>query len=658
MSLMRPLSFLPWLLLPLVLRAQSTLPVLAEPFPARSLAPGSATVSIDLRDHFSVPGVTGQIVQFDTVLGRFNVELLAGAAPQHAANFLNYVNAGAYTNSIFHRSASLESGVVTSIIQGGGYQLSGTNLSAIFTFNPIPLEYNLPNTRGTLAAARSSNINSATSQWYFNIRDNTTILGPANGGGYTVFGRVLGSGMTVVDAFAALPKTSLGAPLTELPVRNYSGGAVGTSHLALINKVTPITLFPGTGTSLLALTGQNSGPAVVDVKLAGSTLTLTPLAGGTAMVLLRATDTNNNAVQGSFLVSVPITAAPGGSASFVAPDGGTAHQWQHNGIDIPAATAATLTVQDVQPAKTGFYSARVTTSGGGFTSDSAILGLSTTEKVIGEGYVVGTEIPHPNTLIFDQLALNGAAASFTADAGQVTRLSFIDLNDDIVQVEFSGAGTVSLVLADASGPAVPAKYTQNFEYMKGHVGIVVAGANETSNLTIFTVGRATAHDPTGAYNILLPPGEANVPANNGSSLFVDQAATDYDGHAGVAFVAIVSTDGKFGGLRAANAHFFNTRAITGVYAPGVTFTGPVFVGEITAADDAVPFLMIGGGSDVRITGGSLLQENGFSVQVGGITQLKFTDGISSHGILSLAQDNEGVLMQHGVNVTSEIVVNP
>jgi cyclophilin family peptidyl-prolyl cis-trans isomerase len=645
------------LLLGAAIRAESTLPVFAEPFPARALVSGGSDISIDLRNHFSLPGVTGQLVQFDTVFGRFNVELFAGVAPNHSANFLNYVHAGAYTFSILHRSAVLDASGLTSIVQGGGYTLAGSSLFAIHKGNPVPLEYNLPNSRGTLAAARTPDINSATSEWFINTRDNSTILGPANGGGYTVFGRVLGSGMTVVDAFAALPRTSLQF-LTELPVRNYSGGEIAPANLAVVHSISPISLYPGTGTSLLTLTGQNSAPAVVEAKLAGTTLTLTPVAGGASILTLVASDTNSNFVQGSFFVTVPVTAAPGGTAVFVAPGGGSAHQWQHNGKDLAGATAATLTLASIQPENTGLYAARMTMAGGTSTGNPAILGVSTNEKVIGAGSEVGSNIIHPNKNIFDQLALNGVAASFTADAGQVTRLSFIDLTDDIVQVEFSGAGVVSLVLDNASGPATPIKYSQNFAYMRGHAGIVVTGADETTNMSIFTVGRATAFDPTGVYNILVAPSETNVPANNGSPLFAGHLGTDYDGYAGVSFVAISSIDGKFGGMRAANTHFFGTRGITGLYAPDVRFTGPVFVGEITAADVATPFLLIGSGSDVRVTGGNLLQENGRAVQVGGITQLKFTDGISSHGLIAPGQNNQGVLRQNGVDVTSQIVVNP
>ncbi|HWA85848.1 MAG TPA: hypothetical protein VG710_06475, partial [Opitutus sp.] len=198
--------------------------------------------------------------------------------------------------------------------------------------------------------------------------------------------------------------------------------------------------------------------------------------------------------------------------------------------------------------------------------------------------------------------------------------------------------------------------------------LVIAGADETSNVLIFTVGRATAFDPTGHYDILKAPatpgsGAANDPATNGSPLFAGHDATHYDGFADLAFVAITSTNGKFGGLRASNAHFSAVNGFTGVYAPGVAFAGPVYIGDIdagstSAAVSATPVIIIGSTADARITGGDLRQTNGKAVQVHGLTQLKFTAGSDAAGALFPARNNQGVLEDNGVNVTSQVVMNP
>src|SRR5690606_22993956 len=105
----------------------------------------------------------------------------------------------------------------------------------------------------------------------------------------------------------------------------------------------------------------------------------------------------------------------------------------------------------------------------------------------------------------------------------------------------------------------------------------------------------------------------------------------------LAFVAILSPHGRFGGLRTANVSYFATRGLTGVYAPGVAFDGPVYVGNINAADTAAPVLVTGSVSDIRITGGDLAQDNGQPVQIGGFSSLRFTDGSTSHGDTQPAQ---------------------
>ncbi|HVU24432.1 MAG TPA: hypothetical protein VHE13_09935 [Opitutus sp.] len=346
----------------------------------------------------------------------------------------------------------------------------------------------------------------------------------------------------------------------------------------------------------------------------------------------------------------------GEDATFtVSADG--AIQWLHNGAPIGGATSATLTVPGVQPADAGLYSALVI-NGDVTALQTAILGLSSSAKVIGAGTVVGSNVPHPNGNIFDQVLITGAAETITADAGQITRTSYIDLDDDIVQIEFSGAGTLSVVLDDATGPAHPLNYNQDVDYMKGHAGIVIVGANETTNVSVFTVGRATAFDLTGHYNILLAPSPTNDPATNGSPLFSGHADTPYDGIADIAFIAIASTNGKFGGIRTANANYFASRGLTGVYAPGVQFVGPVFIGNLSAHDEAIPAIILGSATDTRITGGDLLQANGAAVEVSGITQLKFTAGSTSAGTLIDAQNNQATLVESDVDITDLIVVNP
>ena len=326
---------------------------------------------------------------------------------------------------------------------------------------------------------------------------------------------------------------------------------------------------------------------------------------------------------------VSLTAAAGGGGA--AP----AFQWQHNGSDVSGGTGATLTLANLQPADAGLYFAQITNAAGSTTSNAAIVGVLTTSKVIGTGAEIAQNIfVASNGNTFDQVLPAGAALTVTADPLQVTRTSFVDLTNDIVQVEFSGAGSLSLVLDNPSGPALASNYNQTTLYMKGHAGIVITGADDTTNVGVFSVGRSTAVN---------------------QALF--RSDVTYDGLADLAFIAITSTNGKFGGLRTANGSYYATKGMTGVYAPGVQFVGPVFIGDINASDAATPVIMISSSPDTRITGGDLLQANGKAVQVSGLTQLKFTAGSDSHNNLLSAKTNKGVLMQNGVDVTAQIVVN-
>ena len=358
---------------------------------AQSLNAGGLTVTIDLRNHFNLPGVTGPLVQFDTSLGRFNVELRPDAAPKHVANFLAYVAARSYAGTFFHRSAALD-GSAVSIVQGGGYSLGATGTSSVAKQSPVALEYNLPNARGTLAAARTSDLNSATSEWYFNVRDNSTILGPSNGGGYTVFGRVIGNGMTVVDAIAALPRVNANSPFNELPVRNFTSGEIGTANLVIVNSVTSAAIYPGDGPlAVLSFNAISSNPEAVTAVVNGSTLALTPVGGGVATVNVTATDTNGASATAAITVSVAgtnsarapaITSQPpavvrlaAGTtptvALTVAATGTPAptYQWRRNGAPLAGESSPSLVLTRATEAQAGTYTCVITNSNGSITSD-------------------------------------------------------------------------------------------------------------------------------------------------------------------------------------------------------------------------------------------------------------------------------------------------
>lgn len=170
-------------------------------------------------------GVQATVVRMQTSLGVVDIELYNLQAPLTVTNFLKYVNRGAYNNSFIHRSdprnANNPQGV--GVIQGGGYawNSAGTQVLEIRPDPPIDNEYSVlrPNVRGTIAMAKVGfNPDSATSQWFINLVDNTTVLGVTNNDGFTVFGRVMANGMAVVDAIAALSRVNAGGAFATLPL--------------------------------------------------------------------------------------------------------------------------------------------------------------------------------------------------------------------------------------------------------------------------------------------------------------------------------------------------------------------------------------------------------------------------------------------------------
>lgn len=156
-------------------------------------------------------------VQFQTVMGDFEVNLFDKTTPETVKNFLAYVNADKYEDTVMHRL------VPEFVLQGGGFQYDGSlPLNAVAQNAAVVNEPVYSNRRGTIAMAKvGSNPNSATSQWFFNLKDNSTNLDRQNGG-FTVFGQVTGNGMAIIDAMAALNRFNKGGAFGELPLRDYS----------------------------------------------------------------------------------------------------------------------------------------------------------------------------------------------------------------------------------------------------------------------------------------------------------------------------------------------------------------------------------------------------------------------------------------------------
>lgn len=178
------------------------------------------------------------IVRISTTYGDFSLELFDTATPATVRNFLNYVNRGAYNQTYFHRleRAANQPGV----LQGGGYSfVTGLGPVEVPDDAPVVNEYGIPNTRGTVAMAKfAGNPDSATSQWFINLIDNSEVLNQASNGGFTVFGTVLGDGMLVMDAISELTTYMLGTTHPSAPLHNYpnaDGGVIRAGNFVTIN---------------------------------------------------------------------------------------------------------------------------------------------------------------------------------------------------------------------------------------------------------------------------------------------------------------------------------------------------------------------------------------------------------------------------------------
>jgi cyclophilin family peptidyl-prolyl cis-trans isomerase len=180
------------------------------------------------------------------------------SAANPVTNFLSYVNSGSYSDTFFHRRYT--SGSI-SIIQAGGYTWDTTQQAAhqITTTLPIYYQAKMANSRGTIAMARTTDPNSATSGWFINVTDNTAAWADQpscdttqtinTGCGYTAFGTVL-NGMDLVDQINALPILNCSGDFASLPLYNYVGCAPQTQNLAVVKSISVInTVAAAQGTS-------------------------------------------------------------------------------------------------------------------------------------------------------------------------------------------------------------------------------------------------------------------------------------------------------------------------------------------------------------------------------------------------------------------------
>ncbi len=301
--------------------------------------------------------------------------------------------------------------------------------------------------------------------------------------------------------------------------------------------------------------------------------------------------------------------ASGASASLSVAASGEdlTYQWftGNSGDTASPVTGATSNVLDTGAlnADTNFW-VQITNAEGTADSDTAVITVAAPSVPLvleGTGDIAGENIQHPNGNVFDQILLTGESIRLLARPNQITRVSFMDETEDIVQVEFSGAGNFTVTLDPTTflPPAIPPRYNQAVEYVTGRPSVVIDGADSNTFFSIFTVGRINAVNQA-----LFPEGQV------------------YDAQADVTLVEVINSTGM-GGMQLSNTVFSGSTGKVGIDARGVPIAVRLTVGDIDADGDAVPHLLFGEGSftvaagnpGLRITGGDLVQTNGASIVV-------------------------------------------
>jgi peptidyl-prolyl cis-trans isomerase A (cyclophilin A) len=216
-----------------------------------------------------LPSANATIVSIKTSISdqAIEVNLFDTTTPATVANFLTYVNDGAYTNSIIHRAPA------DFVIQGGGFTFNGNwPLEALATNATVINEPVYSNVAGTIAMAKQANDkNSATNQWFFNLTDNSTNLDRQNGG-FTAFGQVI-NGIEVLQQINTAKRCDYNS-FTDIPMVFSDEQScsdmitAGIENFIVIEQVTIIDSSEATDNNLnptLTKFPDSDGDGVMDV---------------------------------------------------------------------------------------------------------------------------------------------------------------------------------------------------------------------------------------------------------------------------------------------------------------------------------------------------------------------------------------------------------
>ena len=292
------------------------LPVLLNPLDDLLSEMNDSSDFISLNTVFATKTIDNQVVRFTSQSSNghltLDFALFADATPVTRTNFLKYVSDGDYVNSIIHRS------VPGFVIQGGGYYTEATSsylVDPVPTDAPIVNEFEISNTYGTISMAKQGGASdSATSQWFVSIGENTDNLDNQNGG-FTVFGRVTNSTLPNAAAFGNptnFPIWNAGVDLPDLPlIASFDKSrSLAVTDLIRFTSVTLETIGAndaGESTSLSFSIIRNTNPSVATATITTDSeiqISYIANASGNTTMTVRATDSVGNTVDDTFNVSV------------------------------------------------------------------------------------------------------------------------------------------------------------------------------------------------------------------------------------------------------------------------------------------------------------------------------------------------------------------
>jgi peptidyl-prolyl cis-trans isomerase A (cyclophilin A) len=471
--------------------------------------------------------VSGSVVRMPVVFGvganavnsAIVLELYDQATPLTVQNFLNYVNGGSYTNTIVHRTTTVGKDGI-GVIQGGGFTYNPTSgqFGNVTTVTPVVNEFassprdslGRVNVRGTISVARTSAINSGTSQFFINTTDNTALDNAAQGNQYCVFGKVIG-GLSVADQINALPTyngSSLNSAFTALPLADYNT----SNQLAPANVVrfTGASVVPANQVkSYFAYSVSSSSSLVTATLDANNNLvvsTATAAKPGQSTITITAMDLTGAAVTETVKVTVgvPILAISYGRTAVSTKSNAPA-------LDLGAAfvgetATRTLTLKNTGnitlnvgnialPAGVSIVGNAPTSIEPGATAN-LVLGLDTTSAAVRSG-VVSITVPNSPTSTFPVSAFvsDGVVLSGKPAPGAVSSVTYVDADGSRATFSLKGNGTARLEFTGTGLSLSVVKRVATVTAATGGVGVstVAFASGDATTALSAAVSRGTVN---------------------------------------------------------------------------------------------------------------------------------------------------------------------